>query len=56
MVSSMMGTASFNGILPLIDMLGHSVFIGSEKTFTIEVYDVGRGLGNPDFGFPRDVI
>ena len=39
-----------------MNLLGYSVFIGSEKTFTIEVYEVGRGLGDPDFSFPRDVI
>ena len=39
-----------------MNLLGYSVFIGSEKTFTIEVYEVGRGLGDPDFGFPGDVI
>jgi len=36
--------------------LGHSVFIRSEKTFTIEVYEVCGRLGDPDFSFPRDVI
>ena len=39
-----------------MNLLGYSVFIGSEKTFTIAVYEVGRGLGDPDFGLPRDVI
>ena len=40
---------------PLEPLVGHSVFIRPEKTFTVEVYEVRGRLGDPDFGFPGDV-
>jgi hypothetical protein len=39
-----------------IDLLGHLLFIRSEKAFTVEMDQMRRGLGDPNFGLPGNVI